>query len=102
MQRGGLRRHTQHFVLVVLESDRADSPVRLGVTVSSRVGGAVQRNRVKRRVRELFRRRRGSLEPGQDLVVIAKEGAPGLTNADVSAELVPVLEALSRVTEEGS
>jgi ribonuclease P protein component len=55
---------------------------RLGVTVSTRVGDAVVRNRVKRWVREAFRA--AALElPSMDVVVIARSGAPaaGLAGA---------------------
>ncbi len=43
---------------------------RLGVAVSSRVGGAVARNRVKRRLREHFRLNRDLMPKGLDLVVV--------------------------------
>jgi len=43
---------------------------RYGFSVSSRVGGAVVRNRVKRRLREIFHA--ASIEPGWDIVVIAR------------------------------
>jgi ribonuclease P protein component len=99
VQRGGRRRHTPHFVVVSLESDRAGAPARLGITVSSRVGGSVQRNRVKRRVRELFRLRRGEFIPGQDVVVIAKTDAPEISSAETVAELMPAFGALSGTAE---
>jgi ribonuclease P protein component len=102
VQRGGRRRHTPHFVVVSLESDRAESTARLGITVSSRVGGSVQRNRVKRRVRELFRLRRADLKPGQDVVVIAKTDAPEISPAETVAELTPAFRALSGMAEERS
>jgi ribonuclease P protein component len=47
---------------------------RVGLTVSSRVGGAVVRNRVKRRLREAVRRELGVL-PAVDLVVVARASA---------------------------
>lgn len=50
-------------------------PARLGVTVSSTVGNAVVRNRVKRRLRELFRARADTLPKGIELVVIARQSA---------------------------
>ena len=49
--------------------------VRLGVTVSRKVGHAVVRNRVKRRIREWFRAARSTMSPGIDLVVIARRAA---------------------------
>ncbi len=49
-----------------------DGPGRFGFAVSSRLGGAVVRNRIKRRLRESARR---SDAPGLDLVVTARDGA---------------------------
>lgn len=45
---------------------------RFGFTVSTRLGGAVVRNRVRRRLREIVRLNAGSLRPGYDLVVVAR------------------------------
>jgi ribonuclease P protein component len=48
---------------------------RVGLTVSSRVGNAVERVRLRRRLRELFRRGRASLPGGLDVVLIARQSA---------------------------
>jgi ribonuclease P protein component len=48
---------------------------RLGITVPVRVGGAVVRNRIKRRVREVFRLNRMSIPAGWDIVVNPRSGA---------------------------
>jgi ribonuclease P protein component len=45
---------------------------RLGLTVSTKVGGAVVRNRVRRRLREIYRAHEGELKQGLDLVVVAR------------------------------
>ncbi|MDQ3262141.1 MAG: ribonuclease P protein component [Myxococcota bacterium] len=50
---------------------------RLGITVSSKVGNAVVRTRIRRRLREIFRRRRSELPVGLDVVLIARSGAKG-------------------------
>jgi ribonuclease P protein component len=60
---------------------------RLGITVSRRVGSAVERNRIKRVVREWFRRERGHLEAGVDLVVVARSAAAGRESGELSAAL---------------
>jgi ribonuclease P protein component len=45
---------------------------RFGFAVSSRIGGAVERNRIKRRLRESMRLRMAQIKPGWDIVLIAR------------------------------
>lgn len=71
---------------------------RLGLTVSRRVGGAVVRNRVKRRVREWFRRASLRRVGAFDWVVIARPGAPQLAGRALHDELDALgRQALARV-----
>jgi len=56
------------------ESDESGM-TRVGFSVSRRVGGAVERNRVKRRLREVIRRQLARIAPGYDLVITARPGA---------------------------
>jgi ribonuclease P protein component len=89
----GQRMTTEHFIVLLAGRDpkrSTDSP-RLGVTVSKRVGSAVVRNRVKRGIREWFRRSRLSLAARGDLVVIARQGAARLGAREISQELSGVL-----------
>jgi ribonuclease P protein component len=60
-------------VLVLVQRAGTDR-ARIGITVSSKVANAVERNRVKRWVREAFRQLQAELPP-VDLVVIARKGA---------------------------
>lgn len=45
---------------------------RLGLTVSTKVGHAVVRNRVRRRLREIYRLHEDGLAPGMDVVIVAR------------------------------
>lgn len=72
--RRGRKLSTRYFL--VLAHDRGDGgAARLGVTVTRKVGGAVRRNRIKRLVREWFRKH-GQELGACDLNVIAKRDFP--------------------------
>lgn len=61
------------LVLVAAPSSEGDS-LRVGVTASRGIGGAVIRNRAKRRIREALRAQVGCIRPGWDIVAIARAG----------------------------
>src|SRR5260221_12703123 len=88
LQRNGVRFQSPHFVLYAGSLDHQPERSRLGVTVSRRIGNAVVRNRVKRRVREFFRKELRALLPlGASIVVIARGGAGALESAAIGDEL---------------
>lgn len=66
------------FVLQVRER-RDDGPVRIGFTVSRKVGTAVERNRVRRRLREIVRKAApAAMRAGHDYVLIGRRAALNL------------------------
>jgi ribonuclease P protein component len=73
-----------------------DEPARVGFVVSKAVGGAVVRNRVRRRLRHLARGYLGSLPEGSLLVVRADPRAATARQADLAAELDLVIRTLLR------
>ncbi len=88
VSRAGERRQSAHFTLVCAPTRGA---TRLGITVTRKVGGAVARNRIKRRVREAFRRDPQHLVAGHDVIVIAKHGAADVPSREVACELAAAL-----------
>lgn len=48
---------------------------RLGLTTGVKIGGAVQRNRVRRRLREIYRLNQSRLRQGNDLIIVARTRA---------------------------
>ena len=80
--------------------NQLDGP-RLGMTVSRKVGGAVTRNRVRRRIREIYRRWKGRPElTSLDLVVHAKPAAGTADFAGLEKELEGQLRRASRLRGE--
>ena len=69
---------------------------RLGVTVTRKLGGAVCRNRTKRRLRDLFRRHRAALEPALDLVIHVRPPMLELTPAELEREFLDSFRRLAR------
>lgn len=67
---------------------------RLGITVSTKVGNAVVRARVKRWIREAFRKNRRAVPDGVDLVLIARPGAGEASYAAVLKDLERIGKAL--------
>jgi ribonuclease P protein component len=71
----GSRAPASGFVLQALQR-REDGPVRIGFTVSKKVGNSVERNRVRRRLREVVRlSQSATLRPGHDYVLIGRRAA---------------------------
>ncbi|MGK4006002.1 ribonuclease P protein component [Sorangium sp. So ce1036] len=109
IQTGGHRVTTRHLLLLVAapaaappRTGQEGAPLgppggpRLGLVASRKVGGAVDRNRAKRLLREAFRRFPELFPEGVDVVVILRAGAGSLGLGDVLAELRSVAPVLRR------
>jgi ribonuclease P protein component len=89
LSRRGKKVSGPHFLIITKPNERGEA--RLGVTVSSKVGNAVVRNRLKRLLRECFRRHRHQIVPSQDVLIIARKEAAHLSWHKVESEFREML-----------
>ena len=100
--RRGKSAANRHLVVYAFSRDDRppDAPARLGLSVSRKVGGAVERNRVKRVLREQFAAIGDRLPGGIDVVVIARPGSAEYLeergSAALGARLAELCERASR------
>jgi len=85
------RRHSTRYFLVYFLENRVGRP-RLGIVASKKVGNAVKRNHLKRRIREFFRLHKSRLPAAGDMVVVAKRGIPFVPYGDVCRDLSRFLD----------
>ncbi len=76
------------FVLYISPNNTQET--RIGLTVTKKVGTSVQRNRIKRVIREVFRSLKG-IAPGNDLVIIARKAAIDLKYSQAQDSLTRLL-----------
>ena len=69
------RSHASRHLVVYAFPRGEDGDPRLGVSVGRKLGGAVERNRIKRLLREAFWANADALEPGHDFVIVARPPA---------------------------
>lgn len=92
--RRGTARSTPTLVLRWMRTDRDET--RIGLSTPRTLGGAVQRNRVRRRLRSVIRERIGRIGPGWDLLLIARPAAGDATQAELG-EAIDALLARSDI-----
>jgi ribonuclease P protein component len=93
--REGSSHSNRYLVLYAFpRTEPADEPLRLGVSVGRKVGGAVERNRAKRSLREAFWELAERLPEGYDFVLVARPDVGGLIERGGTAAAREALEEL--------
>ena len=86
--REGEKRRGSFFLLEMLDRKLADADPRVGFTVTKKHGNAVERNRMRRRLKEAVRLHAGfAMQPGHDYVVVARRDVLTASFDELAAEL---------------
>jgi ribonuclease P protein component len=89
-------RHTSRDLMVLYLQRDDDAAARVGLTVGRALGGAVVRNRMKRRLREAVRMHRGTLPGAVDVVLHPRKPALKTESAQLAAEVQEAFQAIRR------
>src|SRR5690349_2408176 len=100
IQDGGARVSTRHYLWLLAAGPDAQGLARLGVVASRKVGGAIERNRAKRVLREVFRHNTSLFANGLDVVVIIRSGAHLLSFQQAQTELQAMASLIRRRGED--
>ena len=87
--RGGGRKSSAQFV--VFYSANGGPRSRFGISVKKALGGAVVRNRIRRRVREILRRNSSEISTGWDIVIHPRTSMTRVAFASIETELLALL-----------
>jgi len=94
LSKSGQRAQNTDFIAYFVPTRYNQS--RLGVTVTKKVGQAVERNRMKRFVREFFRLNRHCLSGKWDINIIAKRQSAGINSEKAYRSLQDIFDRISR------
>ncbi|HJY85348.1 MAG TPA: ribonuclease P protein component [Candidatus Acidoferrales bacterium] len=92
--RGGQRRSSAQFLIFYRGNGLERS--RFGISVKKALSGAVVRNRIRRRIREILRLDRSEIPPGWDIVIHPRSSVGRASFASLRAELVRLLQSLGK------
>ena len=96
VQEGGQKVPSDCLLALVKRNGRGYT--RVGLTVSSKVGNAVVRVRLRRLLRELFRKRRGQWPPGLDVVLVVRSSAKEVSFTEMGRAFDGVTRKLQRLS----
>ncbi|NLL61208.1 MAG: ribonuclease P protein component [Candidatus Atribacteria bacterium] len=87
---GGNKILGKNIVLHVLSTQQENNKV--GIIVKKSIGNAVQRNKIRRRLREIWRQQNKVLSPGYDMVIVARKEIISATFAEIEQEIIELLQ----------
>lgn len=98
----GVRVGRDAFLLQAVTRDDDGTTPRVGFTVTKKIGNAVVRNRIKRRLRALSERESAAFAPGTDYVIVARRAALTAPFEGLQSDLTNALAAARKKLERGT
>jgi len=92
--RDGKRHRGKVFNLIYLSNNLGFS--RLAVVVSRKVGSAVERNKIKRNMRDLFRKNKELFTVYADMIIIPKKGILDISHSDLQKEYFAAVASINQ------
>ena len=99
--KNGRRQFSGHMTVFFRRREDAQGP-RVGLTVGKALGGSVERNRIKRRMREAVRLHLGELSGPVDVVINPKKSVLKAEFGELSAEVAQAFQKIGRQSAVGS
>ena len=85
--------HANGFLVLYARRNRTGTN-RVGITVSKKLGNAVLRNKIRRRIREIYRTNEDELLSGFDLVIVARRGSTQAAYRELEADFLRLADRL--------
>jgi len=86
-----------HLLIGIVRRTEGRAAARIGITTTKKLGSAVVRNRVRRMIREAFRRNRAAFPPNMDIVVVAKRASINVTSTAIAEDLAQLGRRAARL-----
>jgi len=88
------------YAVVYYRLNGRKSSNRLGITVSTKLGGAVQRNRIRRRLKEIYRLNESRIASGYDIVIVARMASRPASYKELESSVMFLFDKLHLMPRE--
>jgi ribonuclease P protein component len=94
----GQSRSRAHPTLLMRYRPNGLERTRYGISTGRRVGSAVVRNRIRRRLRTILRQLQAEVRPGWDILIVTRPAAADTTQADLAGALTRLMASAGLLT----
>ncbi len=94
---GGKSYWNRNLILYVRKNDLQNS--RIGITITKKIGNAVVRNRIRRRIKEIIRLKLGNIKSGYDLILIPKKNVGDISYKDLESAMIHIMR-ISKIVKD--